>query len=156
MTTALTNKMLFSSCPLPIGESTVEGRMDKTKVACSRLKSAAYMSGLAGFTQFLKNVAPKSFMRKAAGETFSKHTLLITNVPTATVPVTFPKQGTAVIQEVQMVFPNIIPQISILSYNGNVNVNLVADPALFPEPERLGQFWVSELEMLAGTHEGKV
>jgi len=149
LTSALTNKMLFSSCSLPIGEPTVEGRIDKTKAACEVLKSPAYIAGLNNFTGFIKGVAPKSFMRKAAAETFSKHSLLITNIPTATVPLTFPKGGDAIIQELHMVFPNIIPQLSILSYNGNINANLVADPALFPEPERLGQFWVSELEALA-------
>jgi len=149
LTSALTNKMLFSSCALPIGEPTVEGRMDKTKAACEVLKSPAYIAGLHNFTEFVKNVAPKSFLRKAAGDTFSKHSLLITNIPTATVPLAFPKGGDAIIQEMQMVFPNIIPQVSILSYNGNINANLVADPALFPQPERLGQLWVSELEALA-------
>lgn len=146
---ALVNNMLFASCPLPIGAPTPEERVQRTVLACRGLKSQAYMSGLIGFTNFVKGAAPKSFLRKSVAEYFSKHSLLVTQVPSATVPTTFPKGTGEVISEVQMVFPNIIPQVSIISYNGVVNANIVADPELFPEIDRVGSFWASELSLLA-------
>jgi len=145
----LTNKMLFVSCPLPIDEPTALGRLQRTITAFANMKSSAYIAGVAGLTEFVKGVAPTSVLRKTASETFSKHSLLVTNVPTTTVPVTFPKENGEQISETHMVFPNIIPQISIITYNGFVNANLVADPELFPRAEALGEMFQQEFEVLA-------
>merc|ERR1711924_326802 len=84
----------------------------------------------------------------AASETFSKHSLLVTNVPGPTIPVPFPKQGGETLSEVHMVFPNVVPQVSFISYNGFVSANLVADPALFSAPAQFAQCYVSAFQVL--------
>mmetsp|Transcript_98632 Transcript_98632/g.287706 ORF Transcript_98632/g.287706 Transcript_98632/m.287706 type:complete len:384 (+) Transcript_98632:734-1885(+) len=151
MCSSMCNNILFASCPLPIDTADMDERVRRTVEACVDLKSKAYMTGLIGFTNFVKGVAPLSVLRKAASETFSKHTLLVTNVPSTTVPVTFPKEGGAEVDEIQMVFPNVITQVSIITYNGKVCANIVADPALFPRMDDLGAIWESELAMLSGS-----
>lgn len=148
---SMCNKILFASCPLPIDEADQEERVRRTVGACSDLKSKAYMSGLIGFTNFATGISPLSILRKAASETFSKHTLLISNVPATTVPITFPKEGGEQVDELQMVFPNVITQVSIITYNGKVCANIVADPTLFPDIQALGNFWTSEISSLAGS-----
>lgn len=146
---SLVNNMLFASCPLPIDEASPRGRLQGVVAACSNLKSKAYLTGLIGVTNFIKSIAPDSILRKAASETMCKHTLLVSSVPSPTVPITWPKEGGAVMQEVQMVFPNAITQVSLVSYNGSVHANIVADERFFPDPTALGRMWVSEFEALA-------
>lgn len=148
---SLANKMLFASCPLAIDQSTPLQRLDRTIGNFRNLKSKPFIAGVIGLTNFVKEVAPKSLLRKVASETFSKHSLLVTNVPCTSVPISFPKEGGVTINEVHMIFPNIITQVSIMTYNGHVNANLVADPELFPEPEALGRFWLDEFDLLART-----
>lgn len=150
---ALCNNMLFASCPLPIGEPTMAERVRRTVESCNNLKSKAYMTGLIGFTNFAKKIAPNWVLQKAVSETFSKHTLLVTQVPATTVPMTFPKEQGEVVREIQMVFPNVITQVSIISYNGNINGNIVADPNLFPDIHKVGEFWAAEMAALAGGSE---
>lgn len=148
MTSALCNNVLFASCPLPVDQPTLAGRLRCTIENFGNLKSKAYMGGLMCLTNCLKGVLPTNLLRKAASETFSKHSLLVTNVPGPTVPVTFPKEGGEVMGEVHMVFPNVIPQVSFISYNGFVYSNLVADPALYPEPKRFGELLLAEVQAL--------
>jgi hypothetical protein len=151
MTSSLCNNMLFTSCPLPIDEDSAVGRLTKTVQACKNLKSKAYMAGLKGFTNFITSVAPNGLLRKAASETFCKHSMLISNVPGTTGPMVFPKHGGEEVKEIQMVFPNVISQLSIITYNGYVNANLVVDPELFPNATVLSDFWIQELQTLANT-----
>jgi len=143
-----TNSMLYVSCNLPIDDASPAGRLQRVASTFADFKDGSYIAGLAGFTNFVKGVAPTSFLRKTAGEVFSKHSLLVTNVPSCTVPVTVPKQGGEVMREIQMVFPNIIPQVSIISYDGRVNANIVADPSLFAQPRELGRLWQEEFQRL--------
>lgn len=151
MTSALVNKILFASCPLPIDEPTAQGRLERMVATTGNLKSFGFMAGLAGITNFATGVLPSTLQAKLGSETFSKHSLLVTCVPSMTVPTSFPKGygSSQRLSEMHMVFPNCIPQISIISYNGSVFANIVADPALYPNPERLGQLWVAEFAELA-------
>jgi len=147
---SLANNILFASCGLPIGDKTASGRLEKTIQTFSNLKSKSYMAGLAGFTAFVKGVAPTNLMRKAASETFSKHTLLVTNVPSTTCPMIMPDApGGQMVKEMQMVFPNLITQVSLISYNGAVYSNIIADPALIAQPHVLGKFFLEEFHTLA-------
>lgn len=95
---ALQNKMLFSSVRLPVEDGTRHGRVKKMAEACGDLKSLAYMhlrcvetpsfrarTGLKLFTK-LATLAPRGFRNKATSETWSKHSFLITNVPSTTGP----------------------------------------------------------------------
>jgi len=147
-TTALVNKMLFMSCRLPIDEPTPLGRLDRVTQTCNDLKNMAYIAGVNRTTQLVVGVLPQSATAKAVSELFSKHSLLVSSTPAMTVPTSFPEMGGKTISEMHMVFPNIIPQLSVISYNGSIAANLVADPQLFPEPEKLGELWGSEFKVL--------
>jgi len=147
-TVALQNKMLFSSVRLPVSERTRAERVKKMMAACDDLKSAAYMMGLTLFTK-ITSYAPRAFVNKAAGETWSKHTFLVTNVPATSVPMTWPAEGGEVLQGVTLVIANVMSQVSVLSYNGSLYASLVADPAVIQKAAAFGQLWQEEMEALA-------
>jgi len=149
LTSALCNNILFASCPIPIDEPTPRARLKRTIEGCNDLKSKPYMTGLTGLTKCLAGVAPAMILRKAAGELWSKHTVLVTNVPATTIPVTCPAEGGEVVQGFQVPIPNVMSQVSLVSYNGFIFGNLVADPDLFPDPAALGRYWLAEFDALA-------
>lgn len=149
LTTALCNKILFATTWLPIDEPTAAGRMARTISGCNDLKSKAYMTGLIGFTRFITNIAPRKLLDKAAGETWSKHTLCVTNVPAPSVPMRFPAEGGEEVKEVACVIANVMPQVSIVSYNGYIYAGIVADPQLIADTAALGEMWVEEFGILA-------
>jgi hypothetical protein len=148
MAGSIANRHLYASCRLPIDEPSPGGRLEKVVEVCNNLKSPAYMAGLGGFIDTVTAIAPQGVLRKAAAETFSKHSMLVTNVPWTSKPTTVPRVGGEIVKEVQMVFPNLIPQVSIISYNGMVFASIVADPALFPRPEEFCRIWVQEFDTL--------
>jgi hypothetical protein len=149
LSSALVNRILFSSMKIPIEESSPRARLDKTVAACNDLKSGAYMSGLSGFTNCISGTAPSSVLKKAAGEEWSKHTLLVTNVPATKVKATFPAEDGQEIAAIHCAISNVMSQVSVISYNGFVYSSLVADPALFPSVGSFGQMFLQEFDVLA-------
>lgn len=149
MTSALVNKVLFAGMPLPLDEPTAEGRLRRTVKACNDLKSKSYMLGLQCFTNLMTSVTPRSLMRKLCAETFSKHTLLVTALPATDCEMTFPATGGEKVSAITLVVANVMPQVSIITYNRMVYASLVADPNLFPRPSKLGDMWVAECDALA-------
>ncbi|CAK8994922.1 Putative diacyglycerol O-acyltransferase MT1809 (Putative triacylglycerol synthase MT1809), partial [Durusdinium trenchii] len=131
---ALQNKMLFSSVRLPVQEGNRAGRVKKMAAACSDLKSLAYMTGLKLFSN-LTSMSPRAFLTKATGETWSKHSFLITNVPCTTGPLTWPAENGEVLKGITMVIANVMTQISVISYNGNLYASMIADPEIIDEAE---------------------
>jgi hypothetical protein len=50
---------------------------------------------------------------------------------------------------IQMVFPNLLTQVSMMSYAGNVCANCVVDPAVISKPQLLRRCFLEELESMA-------
>jgi len=149
MFSALANKILFASMPLAIDEATAQGRMRRTIDACADLKSKPYMSGLIGFSNIMTSIIPHGVLRKAAGEVWSKHTFQVTNVPATDVEMTLPGEAGEPVKEISLVIANVMPQMSIITYNGMVYASLVADPSIIPDAAKLGQLWDAEFDVLA-------
>jgi len=150
---SLANKILTPVCRLPIGEPSPEERLRKAAAVCGDLKSAAYIRGIKSTTEVITGSAPVNVMRKLASEGISKCTANVTNLPLPDVAVRFAGYD---LKEVQVLFVNTIPQISMLSYNGQLHWNLVADPERLPEPQALGRFFAEEFQLLASSSSGSV
>lgn len=143
---SLANNILTPVFRIPIDEATAIGRLQRTVAMCNDLKSMAYIAGINLTTKFITKVAPTSVMRSIASEAISKGTSNVTCLPLTSVPFSF---GGQEVKEVQCIFVNNIPQISLLTYNGKVCWNMVHDPALVPNAAALGQYFLSEFEALA-------
>merc|ERR1711988_486199 len=115
--------------------------MRRTISMCNDLKSMAYVMGISMTTKFITKVAPSWLMRSIASEVVSKVTANTTCVPLTQIPFKF---GGVECKEVQCIFVNNIPQISLLTYNGNIYWNNVHDPALIPNAALLGDHFLAE------------
>lgn len=143
---SLTNNILTPVFRIPIDEPTAAGRLKRAVAMCNDLKSMAYIAGIKLTTKFITGVAPTSVMRSIASEAISKGTANVTCLPLPTVGFTFSGQE---VKEVQCIFVNNIPQISLLTYNGHIYWNIVHDPALIPNAKALGEYFLSEFDDLA-------
>merc|ERR1712178_269043 len=123
--------------------------MTRTIESFVNVKSSAYIAGAVGLQNFLSGIAPRALLNKAAAEIWSKHTMQVTNVPSPSVPMRFPAEGGEIVTEVQLVIANVMPQVSMVTYNGNVYASIIADPALYPDTAALGRMWVDEFDALA-------
>lgn len=149
LTSALLNKMLFAPMRIPIEEPSPQGRMARIVAGTNDLKSKAFIGGLKCLTDVVTAIAPKKFVRQTVGETFSKQSMLVTNVPATTLPFKFPAEGGEVCREVYPVICNVMPQVSLVSYNQSFFGSICADPKLYPDLQAFGKMWLEEFEILA-------
>merc|ERR1712080_743222 len=103
----------------------------------------AYICGINLTTKLVTAVAPTSIMKSLASDAISKLSANVTCLPLTQCG--FKACGQEV-KEVQCIFVNNVPQISILTYNGFVYWNMVHDPELFPNAAVLGEYFLSEFE----------
>lgn len=143
---SLVNNILTPIFRIPIDEPTAAGRLRKAVAMGNDLKSPAYLTGIKLTTKLITGVAPTKVMRDITSEAISKGTSNITCLPLPTVPFKF---GGEEVKEAQCIFVNNIPQISLLTYNGNVHWNIVHDPALIPNARKIGEYFLSEFDELA-------
>jgi hypothetical protein len=54
-----------------------------------------------------------------------------------------------VIQGMQVIFPNLIPQALLISYNGGIYFNMSVDPAIMPAHKELPRLFLEECAELA-------
>jgi len=71
--------------------------------------------------------------------------VVFTNVPGFPEPVYLAGKK---INSLWPIISNVVPQISALSYAGQITINLVVDPAIFIDHELLPGMWIDELNEL--------
>mmetsp|Transcript_66617 Transcript_66617/g.104092 ORF Transcript_66617/g.104092 Transcript_66617/m.104092 type:complete len:458 (+) Transcript_66617:40-1413(+) len=143
---SLCNNIVTPMCKLPIDAPDATSRLQRMVSTCDALKSVAYIKGIDLTVKLLTSIAPLRVLQKAASEAISKITSNVTSLPMSTVPVRMFGQE---IKEIQVLFVNNIPQISLMSYNGFVHWNIICDPALIPEPMAIGRHFLEEVKEMA-------
>ena len=84
--------------------------------------------------------------RQTLYDTFSRHSLVFSNVPGPQYPCLFGgEKGIGC----YMLFNNLIPQIGILSYNNQIYMCMTIDPTSYPECDKLSPFYQQALVKLA-------
>ena len=84
--------------------------------------------------------------RQIVFDVFSRHSVVFSNVPGPKAPVVCAGKQ---IEGLQMVYPNLLPQVGILSYKGMCHANIVLDDEVVKSPEILRKCFVTELQDLA-------
>jgi hypothetical protein len=84
--------------------------------------------------------------KQIAYDTFTRHTVVFSNVPGPDYPVTFAGvQVTALFQ----IFSNLLPQVGALSLNGQIHMAIMVDPNVVKNPNRLAEHFLADLAELA-------
>ena len=139
------NRWCFVSCPMPVGTGSVLGRLAATRAATAALKNSL----VAPVQLFIQNsvlpYVPLFVSRQTCLDTFARHTCIFTNVPGPPAPVILAGKP---LTSMQMIFPNLISQISLLSYAGLVHCNAVVDEATVANAPALRRHFVNELREL--------
>ena len=143
---AMRNKWAFVSSELPIGLPTCSERLR----ACSASMSTLKQSPMAFVQLWVQtNLLPllPAFLRKGTGlDLFKRHSMVFSNVPGP--DKTFYFAGEQMVG-IQVLFPNLLTQTMIISYNGGLFMNMVLDDELITECEQLKKFYREEMKELA-------
>lgn len=125
-TKAMRNLFSMISVPLTVNETTPKERL----LACAKITTALKSSPSAIIQLFVQNYliayAPQFIQQKIAFDAFSRHSIVFSNVPGPSEAISLCGEK---ISGVNVVFPNLLPQIIIISYNGGIHFTLSADPA---------------------------
>lgn len=139
---ALNNKFTFLSVDMHLNASDA---MERVK-ACSK-EMTAFKSSPQAFVQiwfqqsFLSHL-PMDLQRKFAHDVFSRHSLIFSNVPGPEKAITL---GGERVAGMQVIFPNILPQVILISYGGSVFMNMSIDDHLITDSHMLCKYYLEEL-----------
>jgi hypothetical protein len=144
--TALRNIWCMVSCDIGVGYSNIEERLKHIHAKTMEMKEKprAYMQ--MQIQNKLAPLIPVSLGQKTVFDTFSRHSLVMTNVPGPSEEILFAGKT---VKSVQLFFDNMLTQIDVISYAGQVYGNIIYDEAQLPNFDGFGQRYVAALVELA-------
>jgi len=145
--TALSNKWCLVSCGMAVGCSNVADRLAQIHRNTSELKSKprAYMT--LKIQNTLVPWLPHALSRQTVMDLFSRHSLVLTNVPGPSQKIRLAGQT---VDKVQLFFENTITQVDLMSYGGTIFGNIIYDPVAMPGlQENFGRSYALALVDLA-------
>ena len=142
------NKWAFASLELPVSGSTSKERLEQCSKATQALKATS-MVGVQFYIQtYVLPYLPAFLRQKTAYDLFSRHSMVFSNLPGEEIEVSI---GGETMKGLQVVFPNLLPQVLLISYHEQVFANMCIDPALVDEEgqQELKQCYLEELRGMA-------
>lgn len=151
--TAFRNMWCMVSCDIGVGYSDIEERLKHIHAKTTEMKNKprAYMQH-----QIQNNLGPYipvSVGQQTVFDTFSRHSLVLTNVPGPSDKVLFAGKK---VQSVQLFFDNLLTQVDLISYSGKVYGNIIFDADQLPNSNIFGSLYVKALVELAKRLDVKV
>lgn len=119
---ALRNLWCFISCDLSVGTSNVLDRLWKINDNLTTLKKGLVPMVSAFLSSIVMKWLPRVIGRDQVIQLFSRHSMVLSNVPGPPEPVSFANHE---VQAVHMIHMNIIPQLSFLSYRDIIFCNAI-------------------------------
>lgn len=117
-----------------------------TQATTAKLKNSPTALVQQGIQDHVASMLPKFQQQQTALDTFARHSMVFSNVPGPAHPVFLCGKE---IKGAQMLFPNLICQVGILSYNGTVCMNFQLDPQVVQDSHLLAKAFIDELEAMA-------
>ena len=144
--TALRNIWCMVSCDIGVGYSDIEERLKHIRAKTMEMKEKprAYMQ--MQIQNKLAPLIPVSLGQQTVFDTFSRHSLVMTNVPGPSEEILFAGKT---VKSVQLFFDNMLTQIDVISYAGQVYGNIIYDEEQLPSFDGFGQRYVAALVALA-------
>ena len=145
---AMKNIWCMVSCDLGVGYSDIEERLRHvhTKTTEMKEKPRAYMQ--LTVQNKLGPYIPNSVGQQTVFDTFSRHSLVLTNVPGPSNKCLFAGK---LAKSVQLFFDNLLTQVDLISYAGNVYGNIIFDADELPNSDIFGRLYAGALVDLADT-----
>lgn len=144
--TAMRNKWCMVSCDIGMGCDDIMDRLATVRTNTTEMKDKQRAPVQLAIQNTIPPLLPKSVARQAVMDVFSRHSLVLTNVPG-------PDQTCVLagktVTGVQLFFNNILTQVDIVSYAGQVFGNIVYDPEALPEFQDFGRHYARALLLLA-------
>jgi diacylglycerol O-acyltransferase / wax synthase len=144
--TTLINKWCLISCNIFVGYDDINLRLNSIHEAMTQIKhsSRAYMQLLIQNT--IAPLLPRRVARQTVMDIMSRHSFVLTNVPGhGEICLMAGKPVSAV----QVFFNNLLTQVDIVSYAGNVYGNVVYDPNALSDFQTFGLLYAKALILLA-------
>lgn len=140
------NKWSFVSVPMPINDTSPKQRLESCVQTMNRAKKSPDAFVQLWLQNNILSLAPTFLVRKTCIDTFSRQSVVFSNVPGPQEAAYFAKQR---IIGIQSLFPNIITQCLIVSYDGSVFMNMVVDGEVVKDIELLKQCFLEEVTDMA-------
>ena len=145
--TALRNYWVFLTVPLPMSIASIKERLAICNATTTELKSSPTAYVQMWLQNFLPKVLPVFLQRQTAYDIFTRHSMVFSNVPGPNTPIYLAGEK---VEGLQVLFPNLIPQVMIVSYNGGVYFNMSLDDMEMPGAlQEMPQLYLEEFTALA-------
>jgi hypothetical protein len=149
----LRNRWTFVSADLGIQFKDIMERLEYVHGHLKEIKHSPVAPVALKIQNTLPAFLPTSVNQQVIFDTFSRHSLIFSNVPGPPKPCIFAgKEATGV----QMVFSNLIPQLGFISYRGLIFGNMCIDPAGIPNCQSISILFSRAMVKLANRLDVKV
>jgi diacylglycerol O-acyltransferase len=142
----MSNKFAFLSVDMPVAAATAAERVAACHETMGELKTSPIALVQLWVQDNLLCLLPLALQRQIGFDIFSRHSLVFSNVPGPVKPITL--AGEKVVS-MQVIFPNFLPQVILVSYAGSVFNCMVVDDKLITNQEKLGEFYLDDLREVA-------
>lgn len=143
---AMRNKWAFVSSELPISVPSCTGRLTACNAAMNSLKSSTIAFIQLWVQTNLLPLLPGFLQKGTCLDLFKRHSMVFSNVPGP--DKTFYFAGEQMVG-IQVLFPNLLTQTMIISYNGGLFMNMIVDDELIHDTDKLKEYYREELKELA-------
>jgi diacylglycerol O-acyltransferase len=141
----LHNNWCFLSLALPLKLTQPRERLEFIIMEMSKLKKSPEAYLQLKINEAGSAVLPFAMASQTAKDIMLKHSCVFTNVPGPQIPT---YMSGSQVSALSVFVNNNVPQVSLISFNGQVRTTMVADNGLLPQMEKIGEYMSDELQAL--------
>ncbi|KAF4670591.1 hypothetical protein FOZ61_010181 [Perkinsus olseni] len=117
-------------------------RLLATGASMNRIKRSLLSPASMFITNKVMPLVPSFFAKNSSRDLFARNSVVFSNVPGAQQPCCFAGKE---VDQIYPIFPNLIDQVIVLSYNGKLMLNMVVDPDVVKDYDKLEGYYREEL-----------
>ena len=130
----LGNRWCFLSADFAVGIEGIMDRLSYVHTSMTKLKQSMLPMFVIGAQNYIAPYLPMVISRGQVFDLFARHSTVFSNVPGPAAPCKFAGYE---VMGVQMVFSNVLPQVGVISYRGQLFGNITLDPDAIDNSERI-------------------
>ena len=132
---------------MPLGAGSAKDRLKACNKSTTQLKSTSLVGMQYWIQSNILPLLPSFLAQKTAHDVFSRHSMVFSNLPGPEEQVSL---GSKKLLGLHAIFPNILPQVLLLSYHGGIFLNMSLDGNLVKDVDLLRDCYLQELREMAG------